>query len=240
MAILKLAASVAALTLAAGAAHAGNVLSDNFDSENGGATALQYTNFANFNVVGGVDLVGTPNPYGITCAGGGGSCVDLAGTPGPGEIVSKNFYGFGAGDVVTLSFDISGNQRTSDANNFFGEFNFAGNTKISDYTLGGGFGSAVLFPSGIVTSFVSTGTSTTGGNQPFETYTMSFTADQAGSVKIGIGTQDGGNIGPVLDNVNLSVSAVPEPASWAMMLVGFGGLGATLRASRRKPAAATA
>jgi len=32
---------------------------------------------------------------------------------------------------------------------------------------------------------------------------------------------------------------VPEPATWAMMLIGFGGLGAAMR-SRRKPAAATA
>jgi hypothetical protein len=34
-------------------------------------------------------------------------------------------------------------------------------------------------------------------------------------------------------------AGVPEPASWAMMLVGFGGLGAMLR-TRRRPAAATA
>jgi hypothetical protein len=33
------------------------------------------------------------------------------------------------------------------------------------------------------------------------------------------------------------VGGVPEPASWALMLVGFGGLGAVLRRSRRQPAA---
>ncbi len=37
----------------------------------------------------------------------------------------------------------------------------------------------------------------------------------------------------------LSATTVPEPATWALMLVGFGGLGVTLR-SRRKAAAATA
>jgi len=31
----------------------------------------------------------------------------------------------------------------------------------------------------------------------------------------------------------LSISAVPEPATWAMMLAGFGGLGAAMRAARR-------
>ena len=32
----------------------------------------------------------------------------------------------------------------------------------------------------------------------------------------------------------LSVGSVPEPATWAMMLVGFGGLGGALRAARRR------
>lgn len=35
----------------------------------------------------------------------------------------------------------------------------------------------------------------------------------------------------------LAFQLVPEPASWAMMVLGFGGLGALLRARRRAPAA---
>lgn len=31
-----------------------------------------------------------------------------------------------------------------------------------------------------------------------------------------------------------TISAAPEPTSWALMVIGFGGLGATLRASRRR------
>ena len=38
---------------------------------------------------------------------------------------------------------------------------------------------------------------------------------------------------------NIAAAGVPEPASWAVMLVGFGGLGAAMR-SRRKLAVATA
>jgi hypothetical protein len=46
------------------------------------------------------------------------------------------------------------------------------------------------------------------------------------------------NIGNILDNVSLS-TAVPEPATWAVMLLGFGGVGATMR-NRRKLAASAA
>ena len=41
------------------------------------------------------------------------------------------------------------------------------------------------------------------------------------------------------DTITISGGTVPEPATWALMLVGFGGLGATMR-SRRKLAGATA
>jgi hypothetical protein len=44
-------------------------------------------------------------------------------------------------------------------------------------------------------------------------------------------------VDPVLTDVSL---AVPEPATWATMLVGLFGLGATMRAARRRTAAALA
>ena len=239
MAFLKMAAAAATLTLVAGGAHAGSLFSDNFNGENGGALSLNYTGFANFNTTGMVDLVATPD-YGITCAGGSGSCVDLAGTPGPGAITSKNFYAFGAGDVVTLSFEVSGNQRVDETNNVFGELFFAANTSLANYTLGGGFGNQVALPGDFTSSFISSGTSTTGENQPFTVYTLSFTALEAGQVRFGIGTNDGGVYGPVLDNVSLTAGAVPEPASWGLMLIGFGGLGGALRAARRKAVSSVA
>jgi len=62
-----------------------------------------------------------------------------------------------------------------------------------------------------------------------------------GATELYLGTADGyqwnNNVGAY--DVTLSGPAVPEPATWAMMLVGFGGLGAAMR-SRRKLAAATA
>lgn len=52
------------------------------------------------------------------------------------------------------------------------------------------------------------------------------------------GFQGLGDEGWGLEQVSVTgAGAVPEPASWAMMLVGFGGLGAVMR-SRRQPVAA--
>jgi choice-of-anchor C domain-containing protein len=43
--------------------------------------------------------------------------------------------------------------------------------------------------------------------------------------------------GPALDNVSIS-GGVPEPATWALMIIGFGGIGAALRRRRQLPLAA--
>ena len=66
-------------------------------------------------------------------------------------------------------------------------------------------------------------------------YTYEFTAATS-STTLAFASATDTPFGPALDNV--SVAAVPEPASWALMLVGFGGLGAVLRRQRRAVAAA--
>ena len=44
--------------------------------------------------------------------------------------------------------------------------------------------------------------------------------------------------GNLLDNV--AVTSVPEPATWAVMLVGFGAIGASMRNNNRRKLAASA
>jgi hypothetical protein len=207
------------------------VFSDNFDTENGGATALQYTGFTNWNVTGtGVDLVRTPD-FGITCAGGSGSCVDLDGSPGPGGLMSKLSYAFHAGDLVTLTFDVSGAQRgTLGDDPFHAGFDFNGTAR--DYTLGDTYGNADVFP-GVFSTGGTVDTGTLANGNGFSTYSLSFRAVTDGSTQVFFDTTEDGNVGPLLDNVSLDVSAAPEPATWAMLLLGFFGIGGMLRLSRR-------
>ena len=66
------------------------------------------------------------------------------------------------------------------------------------------------------------------------TYTFTTTGGQLSFSDLAGGN---GNIGNVLDNVCL-ISSVPEPATWAMLLLGFGVIGAMLRGTRRRTAQA--
>ena len=70
-------------------------------------------------------------------------------------------------------------------------------------------------------------------SEPFAFFNFDSTA---GFDRIDI-TQNGGG-GFELDNVTIgnTPGAVPEPASWALMIIGFGATGALLRSSRRKKA----
>jgi hypothetical protein len=62
---------------------------------------------------------------------------------------------------------------------------------------------------------------------PWTTYTVSFNTAGGQLEFYEVGPSD--NEGNLLDNVSLSTGGVPEPASWALMLIGFGAMGAVLR-----------
>ena len=73
------------------------------------------------------------------------------------------------------------------------------------------------------------------GTTAFSPVQVRFNVSNAGSGVFYFGTTSADGVGPLLDNVRISISAAPEPEAWAIMLTGFGGLGAMLR--RRRDAA---
>ena len=190
------------------AARAGVVLHDDFNAD---AQALNWTG----------DAVFTSNA--VLDAGGAIASTDLIGT---------NFYDFypGNGNYVDLDGSTGyGNAPTAgqlESNTSFGPgtytltFDLGGNARgaaaqTTVISLGG-YSDSITLASGDPLAAHSLTFSTTGGNLFF---TENGPSDQQGNI---------------LDNVSLT--AVPEPATWAMMLVGFGGLGAAMRTTRRKQA----
>jgi hypothetical protein len=69
-----------------------------------------------------------------------------------------------------------------------------------------------------------------------------FTITEDGTVSVGLidmqGAASGNDFG--VDNIVVATGSVgvPEPASWALMMLGFGGLGSVLRSQRRQQAVA--
>lgn len=214
-------------TLVSGGAQASTLFSNNFDTEAGGLSALNYSGFSNFTVTGQVDVVKTGD-FGITCSG---SCVDLDGSSGPGALTSSAIA-YTAGQLLTIAFDVGGNQRLRTTSDMF-QFtaNFGQLTDILGFTILSGFtygGSGDYFG---ITTLGSYGESISGA-AAFKHYELSFTPTANGTLNLYFATPSGDNVGPLLDNVLVLSGAVPEPATWAMMIAGFGLVGSTLRRRR--------
>lgn len=236
MRIISAFAVATATLFLSSAAGAATLYSNNFDTENGGAglTRLNIGGIGGGSLtgltvnVGSVDLVHTGD-YGITCAGGTGSCLDLDGSTGQAGEITSGFYNFNAGDSVTFSFDLSGNQRNGGSDNFHAGFVFGANTLMTSYNLGGAWAAANVlnnYTAPAVTTFSSI------SGRGFANYSINFVAGQAGTVAFKLGGGSGNNVGPVADNLNLSTAGVPEPATWAMMIIGFGAAGSMIRRRR--------
>lgn len=82
---------------------------------------------------------------------------------------------------------------------------------------------------GSTASYTFDDTGKTLSNMGWTAFTYGFTAT-GGSTTLSFASTTAGSYGPALDGV--SVSAVPEPATWAMMIGGFGLVGGTLRRRR--------
>jgi hypothetical protein len=236
--------SLSALALTAGLAIAApasatTVFFDGFEGDTANTLSTQST--ANFFVPQGmpaanpphtVDVVGASNNFGITVSGpASGNVVDIDGTPGPGSLVSKNTFSYNAGDLVTLSFVVGGAQRGSAGDIFTAglllgpvagsvtDLSGTGFTPTPGYNAGanGVFGGAFLL-----------------GNAPFTNSSISFRALTGGDLRLFFGSPSGDYVGPLLDNVKLDISAVPEPSTWVMMIFGIGMIGGAMRRRLRQ------
>jgi len=203
-------------------ANAAIVVDGNFNTLNPGVTFANLTSgqsFSAWNVTGsgsgpygaaGVDLIGG---YWAAPTLGGGS-VDLDGLA-PGGI-TQSITNLAAGSYA-LSFYLSGNPDGGPS------------TKTVEVTIGG-----VVVPF----SYTVTGANSR-TNMNYELNTVNFTLNSPTTIPLSFRSLDGEGspYGGVIGDVSISqISAIPEPTTWAMMIIGFCGLG--MMAYRRKSKAA--
>lgn len=176
-------------------AHAAVVFSDDFNATN---QQLNQTVFAKWTVTAGsVDVIGDGGSYAFLPPGNG-NYVDLNGSTGaPGTLTTNMIFAPGSYQV---SFDLAGSQGGS------GNVDHTSKTTQISFAIGGVAQSLTLNPS-----------------SPLTHYTFNFTTTSAGALSFTDLAGGNNNVGNLLDNV--SVSAVPEASTWAMMILGFLGLG---------------
>jgi hypothetical protein len=144
-----------------------------------------------------------------------GNFVALDGGLGARGSVSQEIHNLVAGKTYTLTFDWAAGQLHDRVGNIWEQLqvSLGGDTQTT--------GPAVFVPSK--------------GFSGWMTKSLTFTPATSGDALLtflSVGTP--GSLPPMalLDNVSLT-TGVPEPATWAMMLVGFGGIGAMIRRRAR-------
>jgi hypothetical protein len=153
----------------------------------------------------------------VTLSPNGGNFVGLDGDPGVQGSISQTITGLVVGDFYNLDFNWGSAQlrnRIGDTTEQL-QINFGGSTVFTP----------VLFtPSETFTGWKN-------GHFQFQATSTSQTLSF-----LSIGTP--GGLPPIALLDGVSLTAVPEPATWAMLLFGFGGIGAMMR--RRRQMLATA
>jgi hypothetical protein len=181
------------------------LFSDTFNSENSGTPVLNYTGFANWNVAGYVDLIGSGSGgTAFDFYPGHGLYVDMGGSGNTaGTLTTKNPFNLGPGDY-TLQFDIAGSAR--------------GYVNTINMSFVSGVSGSFLLPS----------------NSALTTHTYFFTLSSPESAYLSfedvIGNPGSVVAGGILDNVIVTqvtggVPSVPEPLSILFLGLGLVALG---------------
>ncbi|MBC7521155.1 MAG: choice-of-anchor C family protein [Sandarakinorhabdus sp.] len=199
-----IASSAGAATIVNGSFELGTDPGSGFSTEGAGSTAITGWTVGGF----GVDYIG-----GYWQAADGVRSVDLSALSAGS--ISQSIATV-IGQTYTVGFDLSGNPDGGIGN------------KIAVSTISGSLP---------IISVYNVGAANSRSNMDWQHFTYSFTAFSALS-SLTFASAEYSPFGPAIDNISIDGgggigSDVPEPASWAMMIAGFGLVG--LSARRRRP-----
>lgn len=177
----------------------------------------------------------TQTPTGWTNIGPTNGIIPYSAVSSQPVYEGMNFYslgGVGSNGISSIGVGISQSVATTIGNTYRLTFGYSGENGPNLATvLGVSIGS-------MTTPFQVTSTNTGFFTRPFTTATLNYVATSA-LTPISftlLGTNEVGLIGnndPLIDGVSFEQiavgGAVPEPATWAMMIVGFGAIGGVMR-----------
>lgn len=177
----------------------------------------------NFNANGALGLNNTPAGWTVT-----NGTVDVVGGSGTGS----PWVGLCGGGSVCIDLDGSTNNAGELSRSFAA---IAGNTYTATFALAG---NQRNYPTdNLLVSFgTASQTFNLASNAAWNTYSLSFIASANTNYNLTFNNAGGDNVGIVLDNVNVLVSAVPEPETYAMLLAGLGLMGTIARRRKAKQA----
>ncbi|MBE9067686.1 hypothetical protein IQ260_13580 [Leptolyngbya cf. ectocarpi LEGE 11479] len=159
------------------------IFSDNFDAENNGIEATNYTSLTNWRVSeGAIDIIGNGGRFDFLP--GNGLYIDLDGTnfaAGAGRIESS-ILSFGPAGKVILNFDLAGNQR------------FPAPQDSVTVSLSNLFSETFSLPS----------------SAPFQTFTRTVQVPSLFNARLIFEHSGADQIGMLLDNVSVSVNSPPD------------------------------
>lgn len=205
-------------------AHAALIINGSFEAPDvgvsyysAGSTAI--TGFTVVALPGGGDIQLTDNSAfgGVgAVASDGQQYLDLTGNIGRGGGIQTDAFQTSLGQNYTTSFDL-------------------GALWISGYGSYGDVTVDAYLNGSYVRSFTKTQTLTSPGTD-YGRYSFNFAGTGGATTLAYYSSQSASssNLGVAFDNLTVDLAAVPEPASWALMLGGFGLAGAAVRRRRSR------
>lgn len=199
-----------------------------------GNSGIAVANFYN----GGAASNGATGPsLGVTFASNAWTlCLNTTGPTTSCSNASRGGVGDPASAFTGLYFASGTQTSLSDAAGFTSGISFVYAAPIDPGTVqifSGTDGTGTLLASLNLTN------STTGCGSPYNADFCPFSPVTLTFVGTARSVVFGGTAGQlVLDDISLGISPLPEPGTWAMMLIGFGAIGASLRIRRRRLLAA--
>ena len=229
-------AGVAMAALTATAANAANLI------VNGGFETGDYTGWTtNVESYSSGNLFIVPNNGGASPLSGhsyqvnaaGGNFFSITDQTGPGAYSLTQSFTLASAEKVTIKFDMFANNDAGQTiNNGRSHLNGANQNATADILVGGAAPFTDL-AGDIVAVLYGPGADAGANPNPWTSYSSTLSL-AAGTYQIRFAEADNQlYFQQGVDNVSITAASVPEPATWALMLVGFAGLGAVVRGSRR-------